>query len=1141
MKIRNGWFLVVVTVGLMAQSPFEDRFRPLPEDFFANTIYAQPDYRLNLGGELFDPLEEMPGIGPAWLAVPDRQPSLHLLQFFRPIRRQDLALIQGRGFRVVQSLRPFTLIVWGRADALPGNGAWSNLRWSGAFQPGFKVLPQSRALSRSRQVQMLAYAGGEVSSRLADELKAMGGRGFTSRRLDDRFTIWVGELDGAAFVGAAHLAEVYSIQLQAVPRNRGELSAQLIANNLNVMNQAVTGYQNWLTQLGLNGAGVIMACVDAGVRETHPDLAGQFLNCVGPGCGGAVFSGHGTHVAGIMAATGVAGVVDPNGFLRAIGVAPGSKMVEQLYLNLALDPGGLLALMEESFANNAVLSNNSWGLSPMAQGYDIPAMELDIGVRDADPVAAGNQGFHYILAVENGNGGVSSIGSPDEAKNVFQVGAHQAQLANTNQVAEFNNLAGVSGHGPALDGRFLPLIVAPGCLVESAQPDTVYQLRCGTSMAAPHVAGGVGLFFEYYRNLTSNLLGTPVDPSPALVKAAFLPVAVNLEGFLDADGNPLGHRVDAKQGWGRLSLPPILQPDVPVLYYDNPRTLNNTGEVWRRLLQVSDNTKPMKLMLVWTDAPGHGLGGATPALNNDLDLEVVNGGQTFLGNIFDGSGWSAQGGIADALNNSEGVLLGPTANGSFEVTVKATDLNADAVPNLGSNIDQDFALVCYNCQELASFSIGVTPDNRSVCAPQNGVFTLNLAAIGGFASPVTFSLPNLPAGLMAQFSQNPATPTTTSILTLSNTNNVARGAYEITVLATAGSIQRQIILDLFVELGLPATGVALMPADMATDISLTPEFSWDVLPTAASYRFELALEPGFANPVLVLDQTETNLSMLATLLPTTTYFWRIAGNNQCGQGPFSPVRSFLTRTIPPILLVDDDDNSPDVRASYTQALDGLGLTYDVFDTQNSAQEPTNFADYQTVVWFSGATTDEVNPKAGPTVATQALLQTFLDQGGSFLVSSQSYLNDLNMVDGNFNPFMRNYLGVANGTRDVANSVVTGMGTVFNGIGPETITVAFTNNSDVLNPTVTAELAFAGDQGNAAVLKETAMYKTCYLGFALEGLNTSALELVFTRWFGYLGFELACQTQADFLVKLPSWAQTQSLMELVTCINAINAP
>lgn len=57
----------------------------------------------------------------------------------------------------------------------------------------------------------------------------------------------------------------------------------------------------------------------------------------------------------------------------------------------------------------------------------------------------------------------------------------------------------------------------------------------------------------------------------------------------------------------------------------------------------------------------------------------------------------------------------------------------------------------------------------------------------------------------------------------------------------------------------------------------------------------------------------------------------------------------------PILLVDDDDNTPDVRSYYTTALNALGVSYDIWDTDNSDSEPnaTYLANYDIVVWFTG--------------------------------------------------------------------------------------------------------------------------------------------------------------------------------------------
>ena len=109
-------------------------------------------------------------------------------------------------------------------------------------------------------------------------------------------------------------------------------------------------------------------------------------------------------------------------------------------------------------------------------------------------------------------------------------------------------------------------------------------------------------------------------------------------------------------------------------------------------------------MLVWTDAPGHGLGGSTPAWNNDLDLSVTASGQTYYGNNFNPtSGWSQVGVLPDSMNNTEAVLLPTAPGGQVTITVTAANINSDGVPNSGDTTDQDFSLVVYTGQYIQYF------------------------------------------------------------------------------------------------------------------------------------------------------------------------------------------------------------------------------------------------------------------------------------------------------------------------------------------------------------------------------------------------------------------------------------------------------
>ncbi len=195
------------------------------------------------------------------------------------------------------------------------------------------------------------------------------------------------------------------------------------------------------------------------------------------------------------------------------------------------------------------------------------------------------------------------------------------------------------------------------------------------------------------------------------------------------------------------------------------------GEEWSAVLTPLDTNLPVRMMLVWTDAAGHGLGGSTPAWNNDLDLVVEAGGDTFRGNNFGGDGYSIPGGSADLMNNTEGVFLSPAPAGGFTVRVQASNINSDGLPNSGDGTDQDFALACYNCATEPGFSLIPAEKSVEICAPSDAVYTIDVGSVLGFTDPVTLSVSGEPAGTTTSFSVNPVIPAGISELRISNTGS----------------------------------------------------------------------------------------------------------------------------------------------------------------------------------------------------------------------------------------------------------------------------------------------------------------------------------------------------------------------------------
>ncbi|MBK8985250.1 MAG: carboxypeptidase regulatory-like domain-containing protein [Chloroflexi bacterium] len=388
------------------------------------------------------------------------------------------------------------------------------------------------------------------------------------------------------------------------------------------------------------------------------------------------------------------------------------------------------------------------------------------------------------------------------------------------------------------------------------------------------------------------------------------------------------------------------------------------------------------------------------------------------------------------------------------------------------------------------FTIEADPAERNICTPADAVYDVTVNYFSGYNSQVNLSASGLPPGATATFVPSSViTPTTDSVLTIGTTGATA-GSYNVNIVGIGVPTPTHtttVGLNLFTAV--PGAVTLVTPADTATNIDLLPTFSWNNATQAGSYYLEVATDGAFSTIVYTATVNSTSHQATTALNPLTTYYWRVTPSNTCGGGAASAVYSFTTRDIPPILLVDDDDNGPDVRSYYTDILDNLGLFYDVWDTNNSDNEPTaqDLSPYSMVIWFTG---DEFGGAAGPGAAGEAALGSWLDGGSCLFLSSQDYRYDRNIT-----PFMTTYLGVATITNDDGDyTTVTGQNSVFGGLGPYTLTYPFTDFSDPVNPDATAEVAFLGNNAkNAAINKDSGVYRTTFWAFPFEAMTVADRE------------------------------------------------
>ncbi|MCL6471476.1 MAG: S8 family peptidase [Firmicutes bacterium] len=274
---------------------------------------------------------------------------------------------------------------------------------------------------------------------------------------------------------------------------------------------------------GFSGKKVKLAIIDTGIDRRHPDFANRIIAINDFTLEGFKDSnGHGSHVTGIAAGSGVAS----GG--RYKGIAPDALIIAGKVLQA--DGTGrmsdVMAAVEWAVNLGADIINLSLSTGEPSDGNDGLCEICDMAVEAGVVVcaAAGNEGPDR-----------RTIGSPAAARRVIAVGAATAN----GLVAEF------SSRGPTADDRLKPELVAPGVDIISVRAkgtragkplDANYTSATGTSMAVPHVSGVAALLLEANRKA-----------SPQLIKEALLHTATDLE--VD----------DYAQGAGMLAAEPALR------------------------------------------------------------------------------------------------------------------------------------------------------------------------------------------------------------------------------------------------------------------------------------------------------------------------------------------------------------------------------------------------------------------------------------------------------------------------------------------------------------------------------------------------------------------------------------------------------
>jgi len=961
---------------------------------------------------------------------PVQQPTngLFLIQFHSAPSLEEREQLRTNGVELLQYVPKDTFIARFSHTGPALVAQLSFVNWIGAYRPESKI---HRALiggaNTNRPVAVLLHSRATPAQVLFVRQRILLPRMSEPQRFG---TVIRGVIKPSQLIALAQSEAVLWIESSPAMKLNDEVSSKIVAGDGGA-NQLYTA------SLGFDGAGVKVAVADSGLDDgisatMHPDLFGRTPTFFfyGTLTDASDEHSHGTHCTGIIAGTGATGETDDNGYLFGLGVAPGVDIITQRIFDGVGSyeaPPSFEKLTRDAKSAGADIGSNSWGDDTQGR-YDISAMEFDGLVRDANALAVGDQPYILEFSAGNAGPGEQTIGSPAVGKNVIATGASENDRTDLLIYSDGpETMADFSSRGPCEDGRIKPDLVAPGTWIASAKSSVApddnswapisdnYLYVGGTSQSGPHVSGAAAVFVQYYRTTHTN-----ITPSPALVKAALINSAVDMDDSFGTTPVP-----NNDEGWGLLDLTEIIGSTRAFSFLDQTELLTHDLSFTQSLL-VASQSEPLKITLTYTDVPG--FPGAIPALVNDLDLEVTGpDGRIYCGNQFDADGESVpNAGANDRVNNVEAVHLFEPLPGEYIIRVHARNVVQDARQDT-AGIDQDFALVTSG--DLPEPGTGlVILDRGHYRAPSTIHITVIDGDLAGNASAsalvssstetngevrVLFAASNT-----GKFTNSIPTatgaPTSDGSLQITNSDTIEVRYFD----ASSGSNRSAFAIGDFVP-----------PVITAVDSTNTfgqRIISWQTdEPSTSIVRYDT--NTSLTLSVTNLDLTGDHSVVLTGLIVNKWYKYAVistdeAGNTTTNNNISGTYFSFQALPTATLLLVDSYHEplfgSPPL-SGYTSALNQLGISYDPWDVAALASSPTitNLQPYRAVIW-------RVPDLLGVwSAAERSAISNYVKGGGGLFVASMEVLSRLD--EAGASSFWRNVLHVESYVADDTVSQITG--------------------------------------------------------------------------------------------------------------------
>jgi thermitase len=269
--------------------------------------------------------------------------------------------------------------------------------------------------------------------------------------------------------GASGTVAVLPVELESIASESAVIASNDDYSGRQWAIPKIMAPQAWEVTSGQSN--VIIAILDTGIDDKQEDLAGKVIaevNFTESPTTEDIY-GHGTHIAGIIAASAGSGT-------GMVGLAPDCRLMN---VKVADDQG--------RFDNEVAARGVRWAVDHGAGVINMSLVSTELSPSlEAAINYAWNKGAVVVAAAGNLVG--TKIVYPAYYSNCIAVAATDSN----------DHVASWSSQGDWVD------VAAPGVDIYSTLPDNKYSYKSGTSMAAAYVSGLAGLLFTLEKDRNNN-------------------------------------------------------------------------------------------------------------------------------------------------------------------------------------------------------------------------------------------------------------------------------------------------------------------------------------------------------------------------------------------------------------------------------------------------------------------------------------------------------------------------------------------------------------------------------------------------------------------------------------------------------------